>query len=179
MQKSSLLFMLGTGATLLTLSPLLTGQQLLQAQPLSHTVVLAQTQDPPEVQSNCDKIYGSRSLAYNAAKERAKIPLSQTFVDQWTVGDDEKRRGVSSNYVYIDTKSGTLDQRNSALAAMGLYQKFDTPQGPRIIVEHTYDPRNTNKHFHAGQPKGDPSNKNYDFRTQRYAAVGGAHHLCY
>jgi HNH/Endo VII superfamily nuclease toxins len=184
MKKYTVVLLSGVSTLVLGASFFLPTQYLSQAQSTNTRIALLQAQDPDETLNKCDnpktdEIFDNRSLAYNAAKTRANIPLSQTLVDQWTVGNDVTRRGVSSNYVYIETNLTNKDDKDSALAAMGIYQKFDTPQGPRIVVEHTSDPRNSYKHFHAGQPKGNASDKSYDFRKNRYAAVGGGHHLCY
>lgn len=113
-----------------------------------------------------DKNFSNRTLAFNAAKERAKIPLSQNFVDQWIVGNNSSQPRTN-NYVFSNN-----------LGALGRYYKYDTPDGSRVIVDHTSDPGKTLPHFHAGQPK-DATNKAYDFRANRYRPVNGSHHYYY
>jgi HNH/Endo VII superfamily nuclease toxins len=176
----NIVYSLSSIALLLTSSLLLPFSSTSNATPSKAKLALFQSQDNEAV--NCDEVFSNRTLAFNAAKTRAKIPLSQNFVDQWAVGNDIKRQGISNNYLYIktdypDTPKG-IESRDSALGAMGMYHKYETAQGPRVIVDHTSDPKNK-KHFHAGQPKGDSGNKLYDFRKERYAPVGGSHHYCY
>jgi HNH/Endo VII superfamily nuclease toxins len=178
--KNTLVYSLSFITLLLTSSLLLQFDSTSNATPLRAKLALFQSQDNEAV--NCDEVFSNRTLAFNAAKTRAKIPLSQNFVDQWNVGNDIKRQGVSNNYLYIktdypDTPKG-IESRDSALGAMGMYHKYETAQGPRVVVDHTSDPKNK-KHFHAGQPKGDIGNKLYDFRKERYATIGGSHHYCY
>ncbi|NKY47741.1 HNH/endonuclease VII fold putative polymorphic toxin [Nocardia cerradoensis] len=75
--------------------------------------------------------------------------------------------------------------------------QFETPQGSRVIVEHTHDP--AGPHFHAGQPKDSPgrnlvnfgwdnspgepgSRQRYTNSFERYGAInkpGGDHHFFY
>ncbi|XVV07970.1 HNH/endonuclease VII fold putative polymorphic toxin [Actinosynnema sp. CA-248983] len=63
--------------------------------------------------------------------------------------------------------------------------QFETPDGSRVIAEHTNDPRAPQPHFHAGQPKGDPSRDGVDFgwggssEFERYGQVDGKHHYYY
>ncbi|NPC70131.1 hypothetical protein HPP05_10290 [Corallococcus exiguus] len=61
--------------------------------------------------------------------------------------------------------------------------QFETEGGSRVISEHLNDGR---PHFHAGQPKGDPSREFVDFgwggnskTAERYGQVGGKHHIYY
>lgn len=113
-----------------------------------------------------DQKFSNRTLAFNAAKERAKIPLSQNFVDQWIVGNNSSQPRTN-NYIFSNN-----------LGALGRYYKYDTPDGSRVIVDHTSDPSKALPHFHAGQPK-DAANKAYDFRANRYRPVNGSHHYYY
>jgi hypothetical protein len=58
-----------------------------------------------------------------------------------------------------------------------------------VIAEHTSDPRAPGPHFHAGQPKVDPTREGVDFGwsnkpndhpdVERYSAIGGSHHIFY
>lgn len=106
---------------------------------------------------------GNRKEAFNTAKARGGIPRSQQPVTQWKVGDDPNRASFK-NYRYspLDT------------SAHGFYFLYDTPQGPRVIVEHLNDGA---PHFHAGEPK-DPFTFT-DFKNERYKQVGGSHHIWY
>ncbi|WP_343058453.1 HNH/endonuclease VII fold putative polymorphic toxin [Deinobacterium chartae] len=88
-----------------------------------------------------DYNYKNRTEAFNAAKDRAGIPRSQQFTKQWEVGNDPKRKGMS-NYRYSEDP-GTG----------GRFFQYETPQGPRVVVEHMGDPDKP-PHFHAGEPKG-------------------------
>ena len=75
----------------------------------------------------------------------------------------------------------------------GNMRQYETPQGSRVIVEHTDDPAGL--HFHAGMPKGkgedakrngvnfgwggsDPDKDDFE-RYQKIDKPGGDHHLFY
>ncbi|WP_199918930.1 HNH/endonuclease VII fold putative polymorphic toxin [Streptomyces sp. NRRL F-5053] len=108
----------------------------------------------------------SRRLAFNTARERAGVPNSQQPVKQWTVGGDPAQRHRTSNYVY-DENPG----------AHGRYYQYETPEGTRLVVEHTADPHAPHPHFHAGKPKG--GGHNIDMRNEKYQQVGVKHHIYY
>ncbi|MGQ0778305.1 MAG: DUF6531 domain-containing protein, partial [Pseudonocardiales bacterium] len=108
--------------------------------------------------------FNNRTEAFNAARDRAGIPRSQQPSKQWTVGDDPSQQ-YRSNYVY-----------DSSPGAHGRYYQYETPNGPRVIAEHTSDPNAKSPHFHAGQPK-DPAVR--DMQGERYQQVGGKHHYYY
>ncbi|WP_051857065.1 DUF6531 domain-containing protein [Streptomyces sp. NRRL S-1868] len=114
----------------------------------------------------CNVTLDSRRLAFNAARERAGVPNSQQPVKQWTVGGDPAQRHRTSNYVY-DENPGTH----------GRYYQYETPEGTRLVVEHTADPHAPHPHFHAGKPKG--GGHNIDMRNERYQQVGVKHHIYY
>ncbi|WP_425528049.1 HNH/endonuclease VII fold putative polymorphic toxin [Yinghuangia seranimata] len=84
----------------------------------------------------------------------------------------------------------------------GTFQQFETPNGSRVVVEHTDDP--AGPHFHAGQPKNDatrqgvnfgwdnsqaafngsyPDGTTHEAPFERYGKIdkpwGGDHHLFY
>lgn len=85
------------------------------------------------------------------------------------VGDDVKRRG-QRKYAYDPEKS-----------YHGRYYEYDTPKGKRVIVEHTNDTIQ-GLHTHAGRPKGNANDMNYDFKKNRYQKLDrkdGAHHIRY
>ena len=109
----------------------------------------------------------TRRQAFHQTKDRAGISRSQQFSRQWQVGDDPARAG-SQNYRYSGD-SGTH----------GRYYEYDTPQGKRVIVDHTNDPNHPKPHMHAGQPKHGANQKNVDFKQERYEPVGGIHHIYY
>ena len=113
----------------------------------------------------CNQTFGNRTEAFNAARDRAGIPRSQQPTRQWTVGDDVTRRG-QANYHY-DPNPG----------AHGRYYQYETPQGTRVVANHTADPNAPSPHFHAGQPK--PDGRNVDMQGQRYGQVDGKHHYYY
>lgn len=108
----------------------------------------------------------TRHQALNAAKDRAGIPRSQSPSRQWHVGDDASRAN-SSNY-----------RLSRDPATHGRYYEYDTPQGKRVIVDHTNDPAR-GPHMHAGQPKSNPQRSSVDFKNERYQQVGGRHHIDY
>jgi RHS repeat-associated protein len=119
----------------------------------------ARTDDLPR---GDNRWYDSRRQAFNAARDRAGVPHSAQPVRQWTVGDDVTRRGMA-NYHY-DPNPG----------AHGRYYQYDTPNGPRVVAEHTSDPRAPHPHFHAYQPKEGATGINIG---EKYARVdGGPHH---
>jgi RHS repeat-associated protein len=107
----------------------------------------------------------NRKEAFNQAKDRAGVPRSQSPSEQYVIGGDSTRKG-QKNYSYDKDPNH-----------QGRQYVYDTPQGKRVVTEHTKDPRGT--HFHAGQPKGNPNRKNVDFKSERYGQVGGRHHIDY
>jgi RHS repeat-associated protein len=120
----------------------------------------------------CDKCSSqkrakTRRQALREAKTRAGVPLSQQPSRQWTVGNDKTRRGYE-NYRYSEDAG-----------AHGRYYEYETPNGKRVVADHTADPRRDTKHAHAGQPKGDPCRSDVDFKEERYQQVGGRHHIDY
>jgi RHS repeat-associated protein len=114
----------------------------------------------------CNLTLSNRTEAFNAARDRAGIPRSQQPTRQWTVGDDPKQQYRVSNYVYDESPG-----------AHGIYYQYETPQGTRVIVNHTNDPNAPNPHFHAGQPK--VGSFDVDMMGQRYQQVGEKHHFYY
>lgn len=102
----------------------------------------------------------NRKGSYTQAKDRAGVPRSQQSSRQWTVGDDATRSGYK-NYKY-DTNP----------TSHGRYYEYDTPNGKRVIVDHTNDAIQ-GKHMHAGRPKGNSKDMNYDFKTNRYQKIIG------
>lgn len=124
------------------------------------------TWSDPDGLAPCNQFFNNRTEAFNAARERAGVPNSQQPVKQWEIGDDPTKRHRTSNYVY-DTNPG----------AHGRYYQYETPQGTRVIAEHTRDPNAPYPHFHAGQPKS--GGFNVDMMGQRYQQVGDKHHIYY
>ncbi|MFD7979073.1 putative T7SS-secreted protein [Streptomyces sp. NPDC059071] len=121
--------------------------------------------------------FGSREEARTAAYELAGIkPGEAEFWAEWEVGPDITRKH-SPGYVYSSERSH-----------WGTFRQYETPQGSRVVVEHTHDP--AGPHFHAGKPKGDPDRTfvnfgwdNANYRDmERYAKINkpeGDHHLFY
>ncbi|MEU8618176.1 putative T7SS-secreted protein [Streptomyces sp. NPDC048623] len=121
--------------------------------------------------------FGSREEARKAAYELAGVkPGEAEFWAEWEVGPDITRKH-SPGYIYSSEKSH-----------WGTFRQYETPQGSRVVVEHTDDP--AGPHFHAGKPKGDPSRTfvnfgwdNANYRDmERYAKINkpeGDHHLFY
>ena len=111
----------------------------------------------------------NRRQALNKAKDLAGVPRSQQPVRQWIVGDDVKRREYE-NYVY-DTEP----------SHHGRFYEYNTPNGKRVVVEHTND-EIQELHVHAGMPKGDSNDMNYNFKENRYQKITGKdgdHHIRY
>ncbi|WP_338495213.1 putative T7SS-secreted protein [Streptomyces sp. SJL17-4] len=121
--------------------------------------------------------FETREEARKAAYELAGIkPGEAEFWTEWDVGPDITRKH-SPGYVY-----------SSEPSHWGSFRQYETPQGSRVVVEHTHDP--AGPHFHAGKPKDDDSrtfvnfgwdNSNYR-KMERYAKInksGGDHHLFY
>lgn len=99
----------------------------------------------------------------------AGVSRTQQPVGQWIVGDDVKRIGYG-NYVY-DTEP----------SHHGRYYEYDTPNGKRVVVDHINDTVQ-GLHVHAGMPKGDPNDMNYNFKENRYQKINGKdgdHHIRY
>jgi hypothetical protein len=69
-----------------------------------------------------------RRQAFNAARQRAGIPRHQQPVRQWTIGDGPSQK-YRANYHY-----------DPAPGSRGRYYENRTPNGPRVIAEHTNDP---------------------------------------
>ena len=111
----------------------------------------------------------TRKQALREARRRAGVPRSQSPSRQWTVGDDPSRKG-SKNY---------LLSRDKAKANHGRYYEFDTPNGKRVVADHTSDVRRSTKHTHAGQPKDDPTRSDVDFMEEKYSQIGEKHHIDY
>ncbi|MFF4043945.1 HNH/endonuclease VII fold putative polymorphic toxin [Streptomyces sp. NPDC001816] len=60
----------------------------------------------------------------------------------------------------------------------GRYYQYDTPNGSRVIAEHTADPNAPHPHFHAGKPQeGLPSDVNMQGKT--YKQIMPKHHIYY
>lgn len=88
---------------------------------------------------------------------------------QWVNGDDINKKGFN-NYIYDTEPSHN-----------GRYYEYDTPNGKRIIVDHTNDAEQ-GLHTHAGKPKGNDSDMFYDFKENRYQKINGKngdHHIRY
>lgn len=121
------------------------------------------------VTSKPDDNLPNRREALNEAKDRAGVPRSQQPDRQWQVGDNLDMKGHdTANYSYDPNPT-----------SHGRYYEYDTPNGKRVIVDHTNDGVN---HIHAGKPKGNSNSHTYDFKTDRYQKIDGAdgdHHIYY
>ncbi|MFF2556690.1 DUF6531 domain-containing protein [Nocardia sp. NPDC058058] len=118
--------------------------------------------------------FGTRQEALDAAYDRAGVPRGTEPTVEWEVGNDPKRRD-EDGYVYSEDEG-----------AWGRNMQFETDQGSRIIAEHTSDPNlDYRPHFHAGQPKTNPSLRDVNFGWdkdspwERFSKMGGRHHLFY
>ena len=138
------------------------------------TAVLVHNNHAPKKPKLIDnRPFASRDEAYTAARDRAGVPQDATPDEVWDVGDDLLRRG-QKGYKYAEKDPG----------GHGRYEQFETEDGSRVIANHTNDP-NRGPHFHAGQPKGDPSRTGVNFgwdnaaEAERYGQVGGKHHYDY
>ncbi len=130
--------------------------------------------------------FQNRQDAERAAYDLAGVPYGEKPVAEWTVTGNEQLKHVPG-YTY-----------SSQWQHWGHFRQFETDQGSRVIVEHTFD--KAGPHFHAGKPKVDDSrsfvNFGWDnqrvFRSdgsagypedmERYAKInkpGGDHHLFY
>ncbi|WP_157968616.1 ricin-type beta-trefoil lectin domain protein [Streptomyces geranii] len=120
-----------------------------------------------------NQTFATRSEAKSAAYARAGISSDAVPDAVWTVGDDVNRRGMPG--YRFDSNPG----------AHGTYEQFETGNGSRLIAEHTNDPNAPFSHFHAGQPKVDPTREGVNFgwdmtsEFERYSPVGGSHHMYY
>jgi hypothetical protein len=136
-------------------------------------VLVHNTHAPKKPKVIDNRTFASRDEAYMAARERAGVPQDATPDEVWDVGDDVMRRG-QKGYKYAESDPG----------GHGRYEQFETEDGSRVIANHTNDP-NRGPHFHAGQPKGDPSRTGVNFgwdnaaEAERYGQVGGKHHYDY
>ena len=128
----------------------------------------------PLLVHNCgNQTFSTRSEAKAAAYARAGLAPDATPDATWTVGDDVTQRGMPG--YRFDTNP----------TAHGNYEQFETENGSRVVAEHTNDPNQPGPHFHAGQPKSQPSQNGVNFGWdisapfERYRKVGGDHHLYY
>ncbi|WP_431929940.1 DUF6531 domain-containing protein [Amycolatopsis tucumanensis] len=117
-----------------------------------------------ELPKGDNRWFDQRREAFNAARDRAGIPNSASPARQWTVGDNPALQG-RGNYHY-----------DSAPGAHGRYYEYETPNGPRVIAEHTNDPRAPHPHFHAYQPKAGHDGV---VIGEKYDRVDGPHHYYY
>ncbi|MFH7599669.1 putative T7SS-secreted protein [Streptomyces racemochromogenes] len=141
---------------------------------------LGLTACPPKGEkSNPFKLRGD---AERAAFEAAGVPFGTTPDAEWVVMGDRTLRNMPG-HVY-----------SSDPTHWGNFRQFETPNGSRVVVEHTHDP--AGPHFHAGGPKGssledqarsgvnfgwDNSAEGYE-TMERYRAIdkpGGDHHFFY
>ncbi|MGW4503184.1 putative T7SS-secreted protein [Streptomyces sp. NPDC004436] len=123
-----------------------------------------------------------RADAERAAFDSAGVPFGTTPDAEWIVMGDKTMKNMPG-HVY-----------SSDPTHWGNFRQFETPNGSRVVVEHTDDP--AGPHFHAGGPKGqtleDQSRSGVNFgwdntadgyRTmERYRAIdkpGGDHHFFY
>ncbi|MFG3038762.1 putative T7SS-secreted protein [Streptomyces sp. NPDC048330] len=123
-----------------------------------------------------------RADAEKAAFEAAGVPYGTTPDAEWIVTGDITRSHIPG-YFYSSTESH-----------WGRFRQFETAEGSRVVVEHTFD--RAGPHFHAGRPKLDPSQSGINFgwdnspgdffrykdTYQKYAAIdkpGGDHHFFY
>lgn len=114
----------------------------------------------------------NRRQALNQAKDRAGIPRSQQPTRQWIVGDDITKKGMDyKNYEYSDNPTHH-----------GRYYEYDTPQGKKIIVDHTNDVEQ-GLHTHAGEVPNGANPLTYDFKNpdNRYKPINKDtdHHIKY
>ncbi|PXY26049.1 type IV secretion protein Rhs [Prauserella coralliicola] len=123
----------------------------------------------------CNTYHNTRQEALDAAYDRAGIPRGTEPDAVWEVGNDHNRYG-EQNY-----------RHSEDLGTHGRYMQFETENGSRVIAEHTSDPNAPGPHFHAGQPKIDPTREAVDFgwsdqpnsQIERYSQIGGSHHIFY
>ncbi|MEU2334794.1 ricin-type beta-trefoil lectin domain protein [Streptomyces sp. NPDC013172] len=141
-----------------------------------HTYYVVAGDVPILVHNSCgpdNRTFPTRAEAKAAAYDRAGIAPGTEPDAVWTVGDDVMQRGMPG-YRY-DPNPG----------AHGIYEQFETENGSRLIAEHTNDPNAPFPHFHAGQPKLDPTREGLNFgwdmttEFERYSPVDGSHHMYY
>ncbi len=141
---------------------------------------LGLTPCPPKGEkSNPFKLRGD---AERAAFDAAGVPFGTTPDAEWIVMGDKTMKNMPG-HVY-----------SSDPTHWGNFRQFETPNGSRVVVEHTDDPEGP--HFHAGGPKGrtleDQSRSGVNFgwdntvdgygTMERYRAIdkpGGDHHFFY
>ncbi|MFF1399629.1 putative T7SS-secreted protein [Streptomyces sp. NPDC058287] len=126
--------------------------------------------------------FDHRSDAEKGAFEAAGVPHGTIPDAEWVV-TDVKHLSHIPGYFYSNNP-----------AHLGRFRQFETSEGSRVIIEHTFD--KAGPHFHAGQPKGDPSRSGVNFgwenspgdvyrykdSWERYDKInkpGGDHHFFY
>ncbi|MFJ5261162.1 putative T7SS-secreted protein [Streptomyces sp. NPDC088387] len=126
--------------------------------------------------------FDRREEAERAAFEAAGVPYGSTPDAEWIV-TDVKHLAHMPGYFYSDNAQH-----------LGRFRQFETADGSRVVVEHTFD--KAGPHFHAGQPKVDASRSGVNFgwdnspgdffryrdTWERYDAInkpGGDHHFFY
>ncbi|MEV3859502.1 DUF6531 domain-containing protein [Streptomyces sp. NPDC050095] len=132
--------------------------------------------DPLGLAADHNPEFDTRREAFNAARDMAGIPNSSQPTHQWTIGGDPTQAG-RANYVYRPYDPNADPDRDPR-AGWGRYYQYDTPDGTRVIAEHTDDPRAPYPHFHAGKPpEGSPRDINMQGKT--YKQIQPKHHFYY
>ncbi|GHH80971.1 hypothetical protein GCM10018793_37380 [Streptomyces sulfonofaciens] len=120
--------------------------------------------------------FDTRREAFNHAKDMAGVPHSAQPTRQWEIGGDPTQ-AHRPNYVYRPYDPNA-DPTRDPRAGWGRYYQYDTPNGTRVIAEHTADPLAPHPHFHAGKPPaGAPGDINMQGKT--YKQIMPKHHLYY
>lgn len=135
-----------------------------------------QWSDPLGLASDYNPVFANRREAFNHARDMAGVPRSSQPIRQWEVGGDplQARR---PNYEY-SPYDPMADKKLDPRAGWGRYYQYDTPQGMRVVAEHTADPEAPHPHFHAGQPQKDAP-RDIDMQRKTYKQIMPKHHLYY
>ncbi|MEU5996994.1 DUF6531 domain-containing protein [Streptomyces sp. NPDC047197] len=145
--------------------------------PCSYVVNPHGWSDPLGLAATHNPIYPERRQAFNAAKDMAGIPHSAQPIRQWVVGGDATRAGWP-DYVYKPVNPAITSPDYNPKGGWGRYYQYETPDGVRVIAEHTADPNAPLPHFHAGTPQtGEP--RDVDMTGKTYKELQPKHHLYY
>ena len=93
---------------------------------------------------------------------RKKLIVVHDLDISWRSADLEQRAG---KIIRQGNKNKNISVYRYVTKSHGRFYQYDTPKGPRVIVEHTGDTKQ-GKHFHAGMPKGEFTTT-YNFKKYR------------
>lgn len=132
--------------------------------------------DPLGLASEHNPVFPTRREAFNHARDMAGVPHSAQPIRQWEIGGDPQQ-AHRANYVYRPYDP-VNDPNRDPRPGWGRYYQYDTPNGSRVIAEHTADPEAPYPHFHAGTPPKDAP-RDINMQGKTYKQIMPKHHIYY